>query len=276
MREYLLSVLLHVVAAVVGAVFAYTFLVYSDYGVDGFLTASAIAIMIFVPLSYSISRYLLEPKKRLDESLLQLTQESLHELNIPISTIKMNVDMLKKSIQLQKDLTRVERIEKSLFRLQRLYKRLAYKIKKEIEPVEREYFSLDELVKERVEIFNSHKLSPITLNAEPTRVYMDKIGLEQVIDNLLSNAVKYSSSSEPIEVCVDRGTLVIEDHGVGMDEVELLRIYERYYQIDVAVDGKGIGLSVIKECCDKEQIEIKMESKKGVGTKVTLSWNQDL
>ncbi len=63
---------------------------------------------------------------------------------------------------------------------------------------------------------------------------------------------------------------MIRDEGIGMDENEILRVYERYYQSDRQVRGEGIGLALVKRYCDDERIALRIVSKKGEGTSVHL------
>jgi signal transduction histidine kinase len=55
-----------------------------------------------------------------------------------------------------------------------------------------------------------------------------------------------------------------------MDEAQMIRIYERYYQGNDAKEGEGIGLALVKAYCDQEDIGIEMVSKQGEGTTVIL------
>jgi signal transduction histidine kinase len=98
----------------------------------------------------------------------------------------------------------------------------------------------------------------------------DKIGFEKIVDNLLVNAMKYSNKTSPINISLKGSVLGIEDKGIGMDETELLKVYERYYQTDSRLKGEGIGLALVKAYCDDEGISIDIKSKRGVGTTVYL------
>jgi signal transduction histidine kinase len=55
-----------------------------------------------------------------------------------------------------------------------------------------------------------------------------------------------------------------------MDENEILRIFERYYQGDRSSRGEGIGLSLVKRFCDENAIVLRFRSRKGEGTEVLL------
>jgi len=231
------------------------------------------ALFLFLVLSlgfgYILSHYILSQKIRIDESLLHLTKEILHELNIPIATIEANSKLLKRTLkENEKGLKRLGRIDDASKRLERLYMELIYSIKKEIHTIEKEQVSLLLLIKERTDILKLQKRNPFILDIEPFDIYVDKIGFEKMLDNILINAMKYSDKSSTIEIKLEGSVLFIKDSGVGMDEVELITIYERYYQADSHVSGEGIGLALVKAYCDDEKIRIDISSQKGVGTVV--------
>jgi signal transduction histidine kinase len=206
-----------------------------------------------------------------DANLSQLSAEILHELNIPLSTIKANTRLLEKSLNDDKSVKRLKRIEASSVRLERLYTELVYSIKKEIHPIEKESFSLKDLLKERIEIFEAFDRNRFNLQVEERVLHADKIGFEKMIDNLLMNAMKYSPKEEAITIRESENTVVIVDRGIGMDETELLKVYERYYQGDRQRDGEGIGLALVKAYCDESGIDIQIKSEKEKGTSVFLN-----
>jgi len=88
---------------------------------------------------------------------------------------------------------------------------------------------------------------------------------------LLMNAMKYSDKTSSVDITLDHNVLSITDKGIGMDETELLKVYERYYQADSKLQGEGIGLALVKMYCDEEGIDIDIKSKKGKGTSVLLN-----
>ncbi len=112
------------------------------------------------------------------------------------------------------------------------------------------------------------------LELNNTDFYGDKIGLSKVIDNIIDNAVKYSENSNTINISLLNRTLHIQDYGLGMDEVELLHIFDNYYQSDNAMQGFGIGLSLVKRFCDKHSIHLSIKSKPKNGTSVILKFKK--
>ncbi|WP_292660300.1 HAMP domain-containing sensor histidine kinase [Nitratifractor sp.] len=213
---------------------------------------------------------LLDKQRRQEERLEHLVREVLHEINLPIATIDANLEMLHRRIDEERARKRLRRITAATRRLKRLYRELAYELRREISPVEREAFDLADLLEERVEHFRELGRNPLEVESEATPVYADRIGMEQVLDNLLENALKYSEKNAPIHITLRNGELTIRDEGIGMDENEILRVYERYYQSDRQVRGEGIGLAIVKRYCDDEGIGLRIVSRKGEGTSIHL------
>jgi signal transduction histidine kinase len=130
---------------------------------------------------------------------------------------------------------------------------------------------LEPLLRERIETLEAFGRNRFSLDVAEKIIKIDRIGFEKMIDNLLMNAMKYSAKESLIKVILKENTLMIIDEGIGMDETQLLRVYERYYQSDNRQEGQGIGLALVKAYCDDEEIEIQIQSEKGLGTTVSLN-----
>jgi len=236
-----------------------------------FFIAGALVFLVAIGWGYVLTSLIFAPKKQMEETLTSLTTDIIHELNIPLSTIQANTSMLKKNMQDEKSLKRLERIDDASVRLKKLYDELVYSIRKEMHSIEKSVFDLEVLLKERMGVFQEQKRNAFTVTLEPYEIEVDKIGFEQMFDNLISNAMKYSSKETSIYVSLDNDILSIKDKGVGMSATELLRVHERYYQADDRKDGDGIGLALVKTYCDEEGIDIQITSEKGVGTTIRLN-----
>ncbi|MDF1884067.1 HAMP domain-containing histidine kinase [Sulfurimonas sp. SAG-AH-194-C21] len=238
-----------------------------------------ISLLILVFISFIvlsggfISKLAIEPLAEYVNNLQNLSKETLHELNLPISTIKTNTQMLNKSFTDEKSQKRLERINSACEMLQERYNELDYLIKTQSDADVSEVFGLDELVHERVLFLNKiypHINFNVSLNT--LQILNDKKGLCKVIDNIVDNGVKYSPDSKTIDINIYEKTLTIRDYGVGMDEVELLQIFDNYYQSNNNMQGFGIGLSMVKRFCDKNDITLSFQSKPQIGTTVELKF----
>ncbi len=262
-----------------GATVTFLFLLFLFFDTQGLSWQNLwIAMIIFIPaigaVGYLLLSDLLEGKQRQDERLEHMAREVLHEINLPISTIETNIQLIEKRLTDEKDLKRVERIKGSTNRLKRLYDMLMYNIKREINAVETEEFDLSDVVRERVAIHEELGRNEFVIDMEPQTVRLDRIGLEQVLDNIFENSMKYSTPDKPITVKLHNGKLTIADEGEGMNPGQIARIYERYYQGDSHSPGEGIGLALVKRYCDESKIGIKISSKVNEGTTVELDFSQ--
>jgi signal transduction histidine kinase len=159
--------------------------------------------------------------------------------------------------------------------LQQRYNELDYLIKMQTKQVQKEHFDLKDLIEDRVDFLS--KLYPhIQFNLELTEyeLFMDKIGFAKVIDNLIDNGVKYSANSKMIDVVIEKDMLLIRDYGIGMNEVELLGIFDNYYQVNKEIQGFGIGLNMVKRFCDENGIELIFDSSPNRGTTVKLKFKK--
>jgi two-component system sensor histidine kinase MtrB len=96
--------------------------------------------------------------------------------------------------------------------------------------------------------------------------------------NLISNALDHSEG-KPIEIeCVETRTEVavsVRDHGEGMEEASLTRVFDRFWRADPSRartrGGTGLGLSIVKKCVDLHKRDIRIDSQLGKGTTVTVT-----
>lgn len=136
-----------------------------------------------------------------------------------------------------------------------------------------------ESVYRQVKILADKKKLGINLLLPETdvKVIADDYCLNGVLMNILSNAIKYSKKGT-IEVKLeeekDHAVCTIKDEGIGMSEGYQKHLYQSFSQEDVGFsrryEGTGLGLALIKKYIDLMNGAIDVESKKGVGTTVTI------
>ncbi len=104
-----------------------------------------------------------------------------------------------------------------------------------------------------------------------TNARANERALDQVLLNLLSNAIKFSPEGTRVEVTLSHhdNDVVIDvcDHGPGIPETKIPRIFERFYRIDRGrsrdAGGTGLGLAIVKELVEHMQGHIEVESELG-------------
>ena len=237
----------------------------------------ALIVLCFVILSgVFISKLAVDPLAEYVQELQNLSKETLHELNLPISTIIATTQLLSKSSNDEKTYKRIGRIETACKMLKERYNELDYLIKMQTNQDIKEEFFVDKLVEQRVEFVK--KIYPqirFSLSLEEMLIFGDKKGLSKVIDNIIDNGVKYSGSSKHIDIEVKNSSITVKDYGLGMDEVELIRIFDNYYQSNKNMQGFGIGLNLVKRFCERNNIELIFESSKNIGTTVKLKFKEN-
>ena len=210
-----------------------------------------------------ISSKILKPIFQSEENIKNSIKNRLHELNIPTSTIKINLHLLKKDLTDTKSLIRLERIEKANESLSSLYNNMEYEFKKEFENIDLEDFSLFDALNNSLDKFEDIKKDTIIEVFVPKNIVLnsDYNGFIIVLDNLISNAIKYNSKENPyIKISFENKVLSIFNKGVGIDTKNIMLVFDRYFQENSQNIGYGIGLAVVKEFCDKNGIGINIES----------------
>jgi len=117
-----------------------------------------------------------------------------------------------------------------------------------------------------------------TAIATEITAWVDKEAVGQILDNLVDNAVKYTPEGGRIWVRwsadKDFAYLEVEDSGIGIPEVDLPRIFERFYRVDKArsreMGGTGLGLAIVKHLVQAMNGSIQATSKLGQSTKFTI------
>jgi signal transduction histidine kinase len=110
--------------------------------------------------------------------------------------------------------------------------------------------------------------------SEPIPVDADGRRLRQVIDNILSNAVKYTPEGGTIAVSArtEGSVAVIEiaDDGVGITPEDQRQLFDRFFRTKSArknaVQGNGLGLSIVKAIVDSHHGSISVISELGKGS----------
>jgi len=92
--------------------------------------------------------------------------------------------------------------------------------------------------------------------------------------NLLVNAIKYNKDKGEITVSdvltSEHYKLIISDTGIGMDEQQLTKIFNRFTRINEDKEGHGLGLAIVDSIAHFHHVEVEVTSKPDVGTTFVL------
>lgn len=136
-------------------------------------------------------------------------------------------------------------------------------------------YSLDDIIRQAVkkcsQLFILKKIS-LKYETIDEDVLSDEKWMVFVIEQILSNSLKYTKTGS-ISIYKEGKNLVIEDTGIGIQEEDLPRVFEKGFTgYNGRADKKstGIGLYLCKSIMDKLRHRIWIESEVGKGTKVYL------
>lgn len=239
-----------------------------------------ISTLVFLLLNtafiFVVAHFIQERQASLTHLIKEVLKETLHELNIPIATIKANTTLLKKALP-QPQPKSIKRIEKANYQIQKMFDDIQYELEKEVRKRELERFDVQEVLAESIEEFKAlYDEFSFSINLKPTFVYADKRGLYNVIRNIFQNAVKYSSKTLQLDIFIQENKLYIKDYGIGIKKEKIALLFSKYYQVNTQKDGFGLGLSLVKKYCDENDIYIQITSKEKEGTTVILDFNKVL
>jgi signal transduction histidine kinase len=119
----------------------------------------------------------------------------------------------------------------------------------------------------------------LLLDREEVSVVVDGAKIRQVLENLIGNALKFTDRGGTVRVAFDvsdsQVRIRIIDTGVGMDDQELGRIFERYYRRTPAPGSSGLGLVISREVIRLHGGGICVKSQLGHGSEFTVRLPRD-
>uniref|UniRef100_UPI00242020BD sensor histidine kinase n=1 Tax=Clostridium tertium TaxID=1559 RepID=UPI00242020BD len=216
---------------------------------------------------------------------VRFVSDASHELRTPISVIQGYANMLdrwgKDDVEvLEESIAAIKSESENMKNLveQLLFLARGINGKTQLKIVE---FSLNDMMKEVLEeskmIDRYHTYTYI--DSENINVYGDISLLKQTARILIENAAKYTDKREEIILKCGKNDnnepyFSVQDNGIGMDENDVVHIFERFFRADTARvrknGGTGLGLSIAKWIIDSHNGYFSVLSRKEIGTRITV------
>ncbi len=145
---------------------------------------------------------------------------------------------------------------------------------------------LIENVIEMLQISASKKNIKLVVDTSPkqsVKVNADKEKIEHVLTNLIENSIKYGKEYGTTEIVVqeileEKLLIRVTDNGIGVQNKNLERLFERFYRVDQtgsrSTGGSGLGLAIVKHIIDAHDEKIFIESELGVGSEFSFTLDQ--
>jgi len=231
-----------------------------------------------------------ETLEKLDELKSEFISTAAHELRTPVTSVMGYAELLclhdsdpeafspKQHQEFLQEIyancERLNRIVDDILDVSRIES--GHGLPLEIQPVSTEV--LLRKAAERIRLAGTHPILFEFKMGAPDFLDVDAHRVTQVLENLLSNAVKYSPKGRPIQLSAEREgegcRITVADHGIGMNDEEKKRIFDKFYRADTtntAVRGLGLGMSIVKQIVEDHGGTISVESLPGAGTKVSFT-----
>lgn len=218
-----------------------------------------------------------------------------HDLKLPLTTIKGNIQILERRIasgtratpeEIREQLRRIGAMTDQMTRLlDELLDATRLEIGKPIE-LNRQSTDLVALAVRAAEA-RQHAERPalrVEVPDQPVVGVWDARRLERVLNNLLDNAEKFSPEGGEIDVAVElerdaaamrpsRAVLRVRDRGLGIPADDLPHIFERFHRagnVTGRIPGSGIGLASARQIVEQHGGSIEVESQEGQGSTFTV------
>lgn len=191
----------------------------------------------------------------------EFVKKSIHEVNTPLSIILTNIDLLKMKQISNKQLSNIESASKMI---NNIFNDLSYLIKKDRVVYEKQKLSISTFLKERISFFDEvAKANRLFFDVHITPdvlVWMNEVHLARIIDNNISNAIKYSFANKPVYIGLNSTdaivTFYVKTFSQNLQNME--KIFDEYYREHTSRGGFGLGLKIVKDICDENQIAINV------------------
>ena len=190
-------------------------------------------------------------------------KNAIHEINTPLSIIITNIDLFKLKFGENRYLSKIEAGSKIIHNI---YNDLTYLVKKDRIEYPDIHLHFSEFIKQRIDFFDEIAIGnnlEFQVNIEDD-IWLDfnETQLQRVCDNTLSNAIKYSYENNNIKVDLLKGNncIIFSIENIGDTIESPSNLFERFYRENDARGGFGLGLNIIKEICDKKDVQIEVDS----------------
>ena len=207
-----------------------------------------------------------------------------HELKTPIFNIQGYVLTLLEGGLEDPKVNRLylERTEKSINRMISIVEDLESISRLESGEMKLKFVKFD-IVKMAEDVFEMHemrakekgiKLGFVEEKLKPIMVRADKKRIFDILNNLVYNSITYGTKNGRTKLSfMDMGSNVlvdVTDNGIGIDESDIPRIFERFYRTDKSRSrvegGTGLGLSIVKHIIEAHDQTINVRSKINKGS----------
>lgn len=235
------------------------------------ITVGALAHLIAQSADdYEQQKKRLEEEQHYSKSLLKsqdlFIKYAVHETNTPLSIIMCNVELYEVEHGKNPYLCNIEAAMKNVCTI---YDDLSYLLVNKTIEYTKHTIDLVDYIRSRIEFFNivAKKANVSFIFTSPEKefiVYFNESQLQRIIDNNLTNAIKYTEENEPIHIVIEPNQSSCKVTFKSKSSVieNPHKIFEQFYRESSQQEGFGLGLNLVKEICNNENVSFALHSTK--------------
>ena len=215
------------------------------------LGVQALLLLLFALLSWRLARNAIRPLEESIDLLDHFIKDLIHDLNTPLTAIKLNLTALAQLAPQLRDSRVMRRLTHSAQTVSELHENLTILL--EEKTFQSRPTDLCPLIRELVEL--QKPLYPrirFTIRCDRFVATLHAGAFRQMLQNLLANACQYNRPDGEVRIYTDGKQLLIEDTGHGIEDPE--KIFERDYS---GRGSSGLGLDIVKRLARAMQIGIE-------------------
>lgn len=186
-----------------------------------------------------------------DRELKEAVTNVSHDLRTPLTTICGYLDLLKNEEKNENVTRYISYIENRTQVLAQLTEELfRYTVTMSAEELKFETVDVNAVLEESLidfyAAFTEQGIIPVVHVPEARiRSYLDKAALSRVFGNILNNALKYSDGDLDVQL-LDNGEIIFSNTACKLDEVQVGKLFNRFFTVEAARNSTGLGLAISK------------------------------
>ena len=192
-----------------------------------------------------------------DKELKNAITNISHDLRTPLTTICGYLSLLDKEEKSEHIARQLSIIKNSTFALKQLVEEL-FRYTTIISDTENSVYTetvinnvLEDCISSYYAIFKEKGITPnINLCEQKIVRSVDKTALLRIFNNVIDNAIKYSEGDLTISL-FENGKIVFSNHTSDLNEIQIGKLFDRFYTVNTARKSTGLGLSIAKALIEK-------------------------
>ena len=207
----------------------------------------------------------------------RLVQDAGHELRTPLTSLRTNLSVLRRHPDMRPDMQRqiLDDLDTEVAELTDLVNELVTVASGDLSDQPMEVLDLGALATDVATRVSRRRSREVTVRsdgaiAQGSIVRGPRAGLDRAIANLIDNACKFDQTARPVDVVVDGGSLTVFDHGPGIPEADLTKVFDRFHRAETAraLPGSGLGLAIVRDVVERMDGTVHADNRPGGGLSI--------